>query len=389
MHWEVWRRRRLTVFLAAYAGVDATSILLTDRPHRVLVALLAACSLLVLTAHRAHPVLGSTCAFGLLLLAEWLYPVSTTLQFLGMLVVFTVAGLVNRGRDLLLAAGAGLALLVYATLLAPNGGGWPDFLLSTVICEGLLVAGRLLAGSRHEIRRMRAAARLAEEVERHRTREALAEERARIARELHDVVSHGLTVVVVQAQAARGALPAEVDAAAIRHLDAVEDSAREALGEMRRMLGLLQLEQQDDRTPMPPSPGLQGLGALVERAREAGVPVTAVLPGEAVPLGSGLELAVFRIVQEALTNVVKHAPGAATTVVVRVCERVEVVVRSAPSPTYAWPPASDHPRGLLGMSERVHAYGGSLRAAATPEGGFEVHADLPVTATVDRSRVLR
>lgn len=389
MQWEDWRRRRLAAFLVAYAAVDAVSILLTDRPHRVLVAVLAACSLLVLTAHRSRPLPGSTAAFGFLLLAQWLHPESTTLQFLGMLVVFTVVGLVNRGRDLLLAAVAGLVWLVYATLLAPNGGGWPDFLLSTVICEGLLVAGRLLAGSRHEIRRMRAAARLADEVERHRTRDALVEERARIARELHDVVSHGLTVVVVQAQAARGALPAQVAAAATRHLDAVEDSAREALAEMRRMLGLLQLDGPDQDAPLPPSPGLHGLGALVERAREAGVPVTAELPGEDAALGPGLELAVYRIVQEALTNVVKHAPGAATAVLVRVCDRVEVVVRSDASPTWRWAPASEHPRGLLGMSERVHAYGGSLRAAATPEGGFEVRAELPVTTDPDRARVAR
>ncbi|MGH3509714.1 MAG: sensor histidine kinase, partial [Nocardioidaceae bacterium] len=208
------------------------------------------------------------------------------------------------------------------------------------------------------------------------------------ARELHDVVSHGLSVVVVQTQAARGALADRGEEHNVaRHLDAVESTARDALAEMRRMLGLLQLDGLDAAGgPEPPSQGLGDLEALVDRAGQAGLPVDAELPDHTVRLSPGLELAVYRIVQEALTNVVKHAPGAPTSVEVRPQRgTVEVRVTSAPRRGSPWRPAAANTgHGLVGMRERVLMYGGRLVAAPLPDGRFQVHAVIPVEAG-DRS----
>lgn len=385
-----WRRWGLDLFLVVFAACSAASVAVSGQPHRVVGAAVAGLSLLVLCARRLAPLTSGVAAFLLVALALTLSPVSTTLEFLGMVLVFVLVGIAVQGRELVVAALVGLGLLAYGTLGVPTGGGFPDFALSTAICEGLLVAGASVSSRSHQVERMRAEAALVDERERWRTQEALREERARIARELHDVVSHGLSVVVVQSQAARTAA-ADAGSARVRtvqhHLDAVESTAREALAEMRRMLGLLQLDTgvseptaADGQEPEPPSPGLGALSGLVERARRAGVPVTAALPGPATRLPAGLELAVYRIVQESLTNVVRHAPGAQTTVTVCVEPGVvDVRVSNAPG---AGPlvPASHVGHGLVGMRERVQMYGGRLETGPTAAGRYEVHAVLPVGA---------
>jgi signal transduction histidine kinase len=229
--------------------------------------------------------------------------------------------------------------------------------------------------------------------EQERARAALTEERARIARELHDVVSHGLSVVVVQGQAARGLVEdLSTDdagrASVVRHLDAVESTAREALTEMRRMLGLLQLEDSGGSAPQPPSPGLSDLPALVERGRQAGLPITAELPAQRPRWPSGLGLVVYRIVQESLTNVVKHAPGASTSVsVLLLGDRVEVKVRNASAGT-GRSPATSGGQGLVGMRERVSMYDGVLDVGPTSDGGFEVGVVLPVESESTTEAVL-
>ncbi len=265
----MWRRWGLDLSLVCFSVVDAVSVLSSDEAHRVVLSVVTASSVLVLCGRKYAPLTVSVSAFLLLTLGIGLSPRSTGVQFLGMVLTFLIVGVINRGRSVWLAAIAGFGTLVYGTLVASAGGGWPDLVLSAAICEGLLLAGWLLARRSHQVWQMRAQAELAEERERERTRAALAEERARIARELHDVVSHGLSVVVVQSQAARRAIEdlASTETSAVaRHLDAVEATARDALTEMRRMLGLLQLGAVDDELPAPPTPE-PGIPACADRTR--------------------------------------------------------------------------------------------------------------------------
>jgi signal transduction histidine kinase len=233
---------------------------------------------------------------------------------------------------------------------------------------------RYLAGQAEQ-----AAQRLQAEAE--RNRQAVREERVRIARELHDVVAHSLGVVTIQAGVGRR-LGAASPAEALRALSAVEVTGRSALQELRRILGLLR----DDETPQPslaPAPGIADLGELAEVVRAAGTPVSLTVTGDVAALPPAAALTVYRIIQEALTNVVKHADGAAAAVrvaagpdgvrlAVRNDGRAEVPGRAAADPGVA----GQH--GIVGMRERAAVFGGTLDAGPAPGGGFQVTAFLPV-----------
>jgi signal transduction histidine kinase len=212
---------------------------------------------------------------------------------------------------------------------------------------------------------------LAAELE-HEAALAAAAERARIARELHDVVAHSLSVVIAQADGGRYAADAD-PAAARTALTTISTTAREALGEMRRALGAL---REDPDAPLAPQPGAAEIATLVARTRAAGLQVDLAEEGRPQPLAPGAGLAVYRVAQEALTNVLKHAgPGASARVTLRwEPERVTVVVRD----DGAGPRAADGTgRGLAGMRERVEPRGGTLSAGPRPDGGFEVRAAIP------------
>ncbi|RAN69482.1 hypothetical protein B5P43_35810 [Bacillus sp. SRB_336] len=225
---------------------------------------------------------------------------------------------------------------------------------------------------------------------------------ARIARELHDVVSHGLTVVVLQTLAARtlvSDLPGEELRTVHRHLDSVEEAARDALADMRRMLGLLETTPALPRDARPePVPQLRDLAELGNRARKAGLAVDDSGVDAGVQLPVALELTGYRIVQEALTNAIKYAPGSRVTVRVSVrgaSLHIEVADDGGPSP--AGPVTDTAPkgssggslgvggRGLLGMRERVAAYGGRLEAGPLEPGGFRVRAELALDASASRA----
>jgi signal transduction histidine kinase len=223
---------------------------------------------------------------------------------------------------------------------------------------------------------------VAEEAHEAEAARAVAEERRRIAREMHDVVAHSMSVMVVQAGGARRILrqdPARADAAG----EQIERTGREALAEMRRMLGFLRAGEDD---PTEPQPGLERLDALVARTRDAGLPVTVRVVGEPRRLSSGLDLTAYRIVQEGLTNALKHAGGAPTEVDVRWgAQRLELEIRDdgrGRPPTR--PPNGDGGgHGLVGMQERVRLYGGELRAGRSENGGFAVLARLPLNEEED------
>ena len=202
-----------------------------------------------------------------------------------------------------------------------------------------------------------------------RIRSAAADERSKMARDLHDVISHSVSVMVVQAGAARVALATD-PAAAQRSLEEIESTGRRTLEELRRLLGVLRAATPERM----PQPGLAALGALVEQVRNAGLPVELELEGQRRELLPGLELAAFRIVQEALTNVIKHAPGGRTRV--RVALLAEELVLEIESDGRV-NGAVGSGFGLTGMRERAAMYGGSLDAGTAPDGRFRVLARLP------------
>jgi signal transduction histidine kinase len=202
--------------------------------------------------------------------------------------------------------------------------------------------------------------------------EAVAEERARLARELHDIVSHNLSVVVLQAGGAR----AKGENAPQGTLEKIERSSREALVEMRRLLGVLR--ENDEEAALAPQPGMGQLEALARTMEAAGLPVELTIEGAKDELPPALDLSVYRIVQEALTNALNHAgPAQARVEIRRRADELTIdVVDDGAGRGSAGSPGTGH--GLLGMRERVAMFGGELRAAPRPGGGFAVHARLPL-----------
>ncbi|BCJ38256.1 two-component sensor histidine kinase [Actinocatenispora thailandica] len=237
--------------------------------------------------------------------------------------------------------------------------------LSTLLLLAVGAIGSLLSARRQlavETRRTEA----------EQQRSAVLTERARIARELHDVVAHHMSLIAVQAETAPYRLPG-LPTAADDEFAAIGTAARQALGEMRRMLGVLRAEQPAERTPQP---GLAELPALLHQARRAGAEIELRNGGTPRPVPVAVDVSGYRIVQEALSNARRHAPGAPVTV------RLEYrpgalaieVVNAAPD---APPVAGEPGHGLLGMRERATMLGGTLSANPTPDGGFRVAAVLP------------
>ncbi|MFJ5173953.1 sensor histidine kinase [Streptomyces griseoviridis] len=274
--------------------------------------------------------------------------------------------------------GVGVASVLYVLFaIGLHGRGSPQGISDFVLIYAVLAC--CWAGGR-AVRSWRAA----EEGRRRAGVEAaMARERARIARELHDVVTHHVTAMVVQADAAQFVLADAPDRVATG-LEAISDSGRRALTDLQHLLGVLNASgagREGDRAPAP-SPGT--LGELVAHTRAAGQPVRLTEHGERRPMPSAVELAAYRVVQEALTNALKHAPGHPTHVQVRYGhEEIEVEVTTEPAPARGAVPAPRRApvrgggHGLVGLRERVGVFGGELRAGAAADGGFAVLARIP------------
>lgn len=237
---------------------------------------------------------------------------------------------------------------------------WGPWLIAWLV--GALVRARVLAAEQRRLR------------QEERAEQAVAEERNRIARELHDVVGHSVSIMTVQASAVRRRLR-EDQVAEREALEVVETTGREALAEMRRMVGVLR--RAGGQADLSPAPGLVQLPSLLEQFRSAGLPVQVSVTGTPQPLAPGLDLTAYRLVQEGLTNALRHAmaPVTAEVTIGYAEDHLELAVRDdgRPVPTS---PESGH--GLLGLRERVSVYGGELRARPRPEGGFELLATLPL-----------
>jgi signal transduction histidine kinase len=235
------------------------------------------------------------------------------------------------------------------------------------------LAGFALRERAEQAQAAEARAELAEREREGAARVAVAEERARIARELHDVVAHSVSVMVLQAGAVRHKLPAalEEDRDALRH---VEQTGRSALAEMRRLLGAMRSE--GDGADLTPQPGVDSLDSLVEEVERAGLPVLLHVDGERFPLPRAIDLSAYRIVQEGLTNALKHSAATRADVTLGYAPeelRIEVRDDGRGSTT-----SDGRGHGLVGVRERVKIYGGEMAAETPPEGGFVLRARLPI-----------
>lgn len=281
--------------------------------------------------------------------------------------MYAAGAYAGRDRSVLALVCGALVYVVYAATNADIRTGRAGELWAGAFFGVALIAV-WLAGVFVRSRRAEAAAAAQQVAVEEEVRRAVADERARLARELHDVISHNLSVVVVQAAGARAGGAA--DAAT---LEKIERSGRESLVEMRRLLGVLR----DDGTlpALAPQPGIADLPALTEPLRGSGVPVILAIHGSTAGLSPALGLSVFRIVQEGLTNALKHAGSARIEVSVAIDE--EAVTVDVVDDGRGGSVESPGGHGLVGMRERVAMFGGELRTGPVPTGGFAVHARLP------------
>jgi signal transduction histidine kinase len=280
-------------------------------------------------------------------------------DWIALLVVFYSLGAHAERRRALVAGALGGAAVVVGDLvkLLSGGAGIEDTLPAWFMLAAAYGVGFAL--------------RLEQEREQ-KARLAVAEERARIARELHDIVAHAISVIVVQAQAGQRVLEGE-QASAREALGSIETTGRQALVEMRRLLGILRKE--DRELALAPRPSLAYLDVLAERVREAGLPVELHVEGEAKPLPPGVELSAYRIVQEALTNTLKHAGPASAQVIVRYgAEEVELeITDDGRGPV----DGREGGQGLIGMRERAALVGGYVESGTNGGRGYTVRARLP------------
>lgn len=306
-------------------------------------------------------------------------PFSSGVAFVAL--TYTAAARFPLPRAALAAAVLWVPVLATAAAL-PRRTEPTDVSRAYVISLDVLVAlvcffiGRTVHARRASIRALEDRAHAAEENQRALADQAVADERRRIARELHDVVAHHVSVMGVLATGARRVLARDPHAAD-EALGTIEETSRTTLREMRRLLDVLRTDA-EPAAELAPQPGLAGIEALVEQVREAGLPVTLRVDGVPAPLDPGVALTIYRIVQEALTNTLKHA-GAATAQVRLSFGVYWLIVEIFDT---GRGPGPDSGRGtghgLVGMRERVALYGGTLRVGPRPGGGFRVYAKMPM-----------
>ncbi|MDI2131981.1 sensor histidine kinase [Yinghuangia seranimata] len=247
---------------------------------------------------------------------------------------------------------------------------------STALPAAVVVLVPLLAGYNTRVRRL-GARELAEREELHREQRAVLAERQRIAREMHDVVAHHMSVIAIQAEAAPYRV-ADPDPVLAKSFADIRANALAGLADLRRILGVLREEGTGPETA--PQPGLDRLDDLMANARAAGLTVSSTVDGKPVPLDDAVGLAAYRILQEALSNAMKHAPGSRVDVDVAYRARsLDLTVANTPPPEPSPAPPGGSGQGLLGMRERAASLGGTFAADPTSDGGFRVAASLPLT----------
>lgn len=279
------------------------------------------------------------------------------------------------GRRFAAASGTVVALLLFAAgeVFGPFNLGRALGVIAWMLV--VVSAGEISRSRRAYLREVEQRAAEAERTREEEARRRATEERLRIARELHDVLAHQISLINVQAGAALHRRDPE---RAYSALDAIKQASKDTLRELRSTLGVLrQVDTEDGAAPVSPAPSLARLGALAAQTEDAGLPVRLTVEGDAVPLPAKVDLAAYRIVQEALTNTVRHAGRARASVLVRY-RADEVAVRVEDDGAAAAGAAVPEGNGLRGMRERAEAVGGSLDAGPRAQGGFAVDAVLPL-----------
>ncbi len=270
-----------------------------------------------------------------------------------------------------------ITLFTVSGVLTLDSVSWGDVVATFLISTVPLMLGREVHERRRRLDELRTRAELAEERQQRLADEAVAEERARIARELHDVVAHQMTVMTLQAEGA-GRIANDQDPRIIEALQTIRDSGHSALSDMRRMVGVLRTSEETGE--LAPLPGLADLNSLVDQMKAAGLDVELTEVGTKRPLDSGLELSAFRIVQESLTNVARHAGPTAKTAVTVHYDDQSLNLRITDDGRGANAPEAREGHGIAGMRERVAVLNGTLKAGPNPGGGFRVIATLPYSS---------
>ena len=359
---DLWGHAPATTHVVGGRGVLSVLLLLVTLP---------------LAVRRRAPAAALLTAVGALVLAALLVSHSQGLPvgvFLALLLAFYSVGAHCDDRRSALVGTVAVAAIAAADLARPGTfsasgtrpGAWLAFAIAWLV-------GRDLRRRRQRVADLEDRAAQLEREREEKAQLAVAEERSRIARELHDMIAHAVSVIVVQAQAGPHLMEDPPRLLGVFH--AIESSGRDALVELRRLLGILRSE--DEQLAIGPQPGLASLQSLVEQMRRSGLPVELRIEGEPVQLPAGIDLSAYRIVQEALTNVVRHAGDAAAEVVIRYeAHALELdVVDDGRDPGTS---ANGSGHGLIGMRERAALYGGTLDAGTQAGGGYAVRARLPL-----------
>ena len=355
----------LTLFAATLGHPDAGR----RDPDAVAFALIViACVPLMVRRRAPLPVLWTVSAAALAYAAIG-YPDNLVMPLV--LASYTAASIEPRERVLTLAVPAALVAGIAMQLAAQTGFNWLEAVGGVTFSVAIpLAVGRAVFNRRRRLREDRE--RMAHD--------AVVQERARIARELHDVVAHAMSVMIVQAGAARTVVERDPGQAVLA-LRRIEDTGRFGMAEMRRLIGVLKAD--DEEAELMPQPGLAQLDELLETVRSTGLPVEAVTEGMPRPLPPGVDLTAYRVVQEGLTNVLKHAGVAHARATVRYEDDAIAVEVADDGRGAVVDPNGTPGHGLIGMRERVAVFDGTLETGARAGGGFVLRARIPLDAEVD------
>jgi len=361
----------LALVLATFGVVELWLVDVGPKPIAVPATLVAG---LALYWRRVAPLAVAVAVFGAVA-GESLLGVSLDRPDSPLLVALAAAYAVAAYRDLRIAlAGMAIALAgIWIGVAGQSTNNHSDFAFTAVVVSAGWLVGRGMRGRVRQTAELAERTRQLEEAREAERLAAVAEERRRIARDLHDVIAHSVSVMVVQAGAAEDIFARDPQGV-LEPIRAVQETGRAALVEMRRLLGLL---REDGELGLAPQPRLADLDVLAEQIRLAGLPVELAVEGKPRPLPIGVDLSVYRIAQEALTNSLKHAGPARARLVLRYLDgevELEVVDDGISSSN------GNGGHGLIGMRERVAVFGGTLEADRLATGGFRVLARLPLAA---------
>lgn len=358
----------LFLFIMAWSTVDATyTVWAGVRP------VIAALAALPLVAIRSNPLLGWAISAVSALVVPLVYPPADSTfpwQMVHVLVLVALLFAVAVGCRLpaVMLAWTSTCLLLLVTAAGQTGAGLAGG-VTVVVLIGLLIRGLLVS------RRQLASQRRANELE--RARRSVLEERARIARDLHDVIAHHMSIAVVQAQSAPYRLTSVSDETKAE-LDAIGANIRASLNEIRSLLGVLRSDYES--TELSPQPGVTRITELIENGRRAGVDLSLNISGDPPQISELSGVALYRIVQESIANAVRHCPGAPVTVTMEHGPDATAVTVSNGAAARPGSSADDSGgSGIAGMRERAAAIGGSVDVRILPDGGFEVRAHIPAT----------